>query len=119
MSIQGKKIAQINMAFEIARSIVDLHIKIRDTDGMTAYIMSETHKQACMAISSELNSTPHQYFNDQGKIDKRKVRRHDRKTSAGNKNVAGILEEHGRAIESMRRISMMSDKHGKTMHDYE
>lgn len=84
MSIQGKKIAQINMAFDISKSVVDLHIKTRDMHGMAAYLICEAHKQSSIARSSALNATPHQYFNDQGKIDKRKVKRYNRKT--GNSN---------------------------------
>ena len=41
--------------------------------------MTFAHRHQCIAMTRRLGETPHQYFNSEGKIDKRKQRRHERK----------------------------------------
>lgn len=84
MSIQGKKIAQINMAFELSKAAINTSIQASKLDGFTAAALMLSARAQCQMIMGDLNATPHQYFNDQGKIDKRKVKRYNRKT--GNSN---------------------------------
>lgn len=79
MSKQGKAIAIANKVIEL--SIIVLKSKtatINSPEWLREAHVLGVIGQADYTIR-HMKSTPHQYFNAEGKIDKRKVRRHERK----------------------------------------
>ena len=79
MSIEGKKKALLNHALNVANTIMNVQVEAIKHHGFVAVMMRETAKATAITIANKIQSTPHQYFNADGKIDKRKKRRHDRK----------------------------------------
>lgn len=83
MSKQGKAIAASRMAIGKAKSMRDMDIFINAMVGPARSIigcpMVYANKVTWDNRIDKLAHTPHQYFNDAGKIDKRKKRKHDRK----------------------------------------
>ena len=80
MSKKGKKIA-LNIAFvSAAKSILNTQVKALDMPEWLGMAMIEGVKGQGQFIIDQVNQTPHQWFNDEGKIDKRKKRRHERKS---------------------------------------
>jgi hypothetical protein len=79
MSKEGKKLAQMNMAIEIAKAIVDANIKASKLDGLSSSVLLAATESQCEMRSGMLSATPHEYFNRKGRIDKRKVVRYERK----------------------------------------
>ncbi len=75
MSKKGKAIA-LSSARAAARKVVAESLCINsEFKSLMMYGVQETARISVALV----NRTPHQYFNSAGKIDKRKVRRHDRK----------------------------------------
>lgn len=79
MSMQGKKIAQINMAFELSKAAINTSMQASKLDGFTAVALMLSTRAQCQMRMGALNTTPYQHFNKLGKIDKRKVSRYNRK----------------------------------------
>jgi len=87
MSKQGKAIALDKLKalsmMAMGGSAISATQIIRKYPGPVGAIMASTTIMSSRAMSQiqmqGLINTPHQYFNDAGKIDKRKARRHDRK----------------------------------------
>jgi len=79
MSIKGKKAAILKNALKTAQSMVRLEIDMIDLHPLIAMTARESLKAAQLSVSMHISRAPRQYFNDDGKIDKRKQRRHDRK----------------------------------------
>lgn len=78
MSIEGKKLA-------IAKAIVELELVKQGAHAKFGNLPIVGGALKISAISpfiyklERMSVTPHQYFSKHGKIDKRKVKRHDRK----------------------------------------
>tara|TARA_R110000851_G_C13001568_1_gene558373 strand:+ start:761 stop:1132 length:372 start_codon:yes stop_codon:yes gene_type:complete len=99
MSIQGKKIATVNQAFQIASMIVNANIEAFKSPVGVGFIIIERAKNEAIIMSSRLSNTPHEHFNSKGQIDKRKVRRH--KSKQGFKpHTARILRPNTKRISS-------------------
>ena len=79
MSIEGKKKAQKLTTFKLAIQAIKVHYEALKIGGLAGAAMTVAHRHQCIAIMRRLNETPHQYFNSEGKIDKRKKRKHERK----------------------------------------
>lgn len=83
MSIEGKKKALLNHALNVANTTMKLEAEaIKHHNYGCSFVdmmMRETAKATAITIANKIQTTPHQYFNADGKIDKRKQRRHDRK----------------------------------------
>lgn len=83
MSIEGKKKALLNHALNVANATLKLELEaIKHHNygySFVAVMMREAAKATAITIANKIQSAPHQYFNADGKIDKRKQRRHDRK----------------------------------------
>lgn len=77
MSIEGKKIAIKNQGMLIAKTIISAHLSGITSSYIAVPVVAVVAQ--CICMTNTLRLTPHQYFNNSGKIDKRKVRRHDRK----------------------------------------
>lgn len=102
MSKEGKKIAQINMAIEIAKITIDTYIRANKLHSLVAAVMIEQSKMLLLSRSGALNATPHEHFNSKGKIDKRKVRRYERKQAGSTYMVnesAPLTIEHLKALK--------------------
>ena len=81
MSITGKKIAIAYQAIEIAKAILRVESEAIKHAGFVGDCMRRATVDQCISMTSALMSTPHQYFDANGKIDKRKKRKHDRKAA--------------------------------------
>lgn len=79
MSIIGKKIAIAYQVLDIAKVITRVQIESMKHHGLVGECMRGAAAVQCCHMTNSLMSTPHQYFNANGKIDKRKKNRHDRK----------------------------------------
>ena len=79
MSITGKNIAIHMQSIMVAKAIANTEIEAVRHRPVVAISMRMQVASSCHAIVNSLMNTPHQYFNANGKIDKRKKRKHDRK----------------------------------------
>nr|AKH46290.1 hypothetical protein [uncultured marine virus] len=79
MSIEGKKIAQINTAIEMANKTLSAASYCIGKHPLVFQAVMSAAKVECIGMIERVSRTPHQYFNKEGKIDKRKQRRHERK----------------------------------------
>lgn len=79
MSRQGKAIAMARLTVELAGKMLVTLKKVAPLHRLTQGAILVSTK-ACIDMQIRAaQCTPHQYFNANGKIDKRKVRRHRRK----------------------------------------
>jgi len=107
MSIEGKKKALLNHAINVANTVVKVEVEATRHHGFVAMMMREAAKATAITIANKIQTTPHQYFNADGKIDKRKKKRHDRKmgiklhtsrfirVNSGLPADIAIVDEHG------------------------
>ena len=79
MSKQGKAIAIIQVCLESAESLLNVIAKTTHMTGIAGPALLASAKTCADFRISTVQQIPHQHFNAKGKIDKRKVRRHDRK----------------------------------------
>lgn len=86
MSIQGKKIAQVKMAFKIASMMVNAISENRSLPPIMIVVANEAVKREAISLTEAVSRTPHQHFNAKGEIDKRKVKRHNRKIGMYDRN---------------------------------
>ena len=105
MSIEGKKKALLNNALNVANTTLKLEaeaIKHQNYGyNFVAVMMREAAKATAITIANKIKSTPHQYFNADGKIDKRKKRRHDRKVGVKAHAARIIKVKTGKPTESI------------------
>lgn len=86
MSSQGKKIAQVKMALRIAKLTTDAAIRSTKLHPLVAIVHQEHAKTEAIRLAEAVRRTPHQHFNAKGEIDKRKVKRHNRKIGMYDRN---------------------------------
>lgn len=86
MSIQGKKIACGKMAIKIVSMIVNAMAKNQSLPSIMSAVANAAVEAETIRISDAVASTPHQHFNAKGEIDKRKVKRHNRKIGIHGRN---------------------------------
>tara|TARA_R110002167_G_scaffold203502_1_gene407406 strand:- start:9462 stop:9851 length:390 start_codon:yes stop_codon:yes gene_type:complete len=112
MSIQGKKIATFNQACQIASMILDASIEAFKLPIGIGFMIVERAKNEAILMSSRLSSTPHEHFNNKGQIDKRKVRKHKRK-SGFKPHTARILRRRNNGVSDELTIECITDIRGK------
>ena len=79
MSIKGKAVASKAMAHRIAGLIIDANMQASKLYPISGKIVLHSTSWECIRLSNALNRTPQEHFNSKGQIDKRKVRRNNRK----------------------------------------
>jgi hypothetical protein len=95
MSIEGKNIAQMNAAIEMAKKALRVSSYCIGKHPLVSAAVISTAKLEFTGMIERINRTPHQYFNKDGKIDKRKQRRHNRKLGIKVQNSRIIRINHG------------------------
>lgn len=79
MSIEGKKKALIDSALQSAKSVLEATLAVRNEHPLIRYAQCESSKAMALSMHKAISATPHQHFNRHGKIDKRKVKRYNKK----------------------------------------
>ena len=74
MSLKGKKKAILKCHLDYARNIIDLILH------PYGFLLHPSHTMTHEMILRRIQSTPENLFKDDGTIDKRKSKRHNRKT---------------------------------------
>jgi hypothetical protein len=82
MSEKGKAIAVANMAIDIEKVMINAQLEASRHIGLVSASIRMAAMAGCEFRLKVLARTPHQWFNDEGRIDKRKKRRHERKCGA-------------------------------------
>ena len=99
MSIKGKAVASKAMAHRIAGLIINANMQASKLYPIPGKIMLDLAVWECIRLSNALNRTPQEHFNSKGQIDKRKVRKHKRK-SGFKLHTARILRPNNNRISS-------------------
>ena len=113
MSIQGKKIATVSQAYQIASMILNANIEAFKLPIGIGFMIMERAKNEAILMSSRLSNTPHEHFNNKGQIDKRKVRKHKRKYGF-KPHTARILKPNNNRISS-GAMTVLVDKINSTI----
>jgi len=102
MSIKGKKLAQLNMSLRIARMIIESERQLLRRHPIAAITQREAVKAKAIRLSEAVSRTPHEHFNKHGKIDKRKVKRYERRKAGSTYIVSKptkLTMEHLKALK--------------------
>ena len=78
MSVSGKKIAVLNAKLEAARITLEAGAQAIKLGGIPGVGVMACAYSRTAFLMQNVTSTPHQYFNSMGKVDKRKVKRYSR-----------------------------------------
>ena len=99
MSIKGKALASMAMARRVAELIVNANMQASKLCPIPGKIVLHSTSWECIRLSNALNRTPQEHFNNKGQIDKRKVRKHKRKSGLKT-HTARILRPSNNRISS-------------------